>query len=73
MRLLEGNVAEMLASDACGSGVDASASVSTASIEGVASFFTNGGSYMPRIECIRNASGGPDWPWIIVLLVLTGG
>ncbi|MGP1345050.1 MAG: ATP-binding response regulator [Phycisphaerales bacterium] len=37
------------------------------------SFFTNGGRYMPRVECLRGADGGPDWGWIIALIVLTLG
>ena len=36
-------------------------------------FFTNFGTYMPRIHCMRTASGEPDWPWIISLIVLTLG
>jgi diguanylate cyclase (GGDEF)-like protein/PAS domain S-box-containing protein len=36
-------------------------------------YFTNFGSYMPRIHCMRTASGEPDWPWIIILMTLTIG
>ncbi|MBI3833107.1 MAG: PAS domain S-box protein [Planctomycetes bacterium] len=36
-------------------------------------FFTGGGSYMPRTHCLVTPTGKADWPWIIVLLVLTGG
>ncbi|HEX8324284.1 MAG TPA: ATP-binding protein [Tepidisphaeraceae bacterium] len=32
--------------------------------------FTNFGSYVPRIHCIQNADGTPDWTWIGILLVL---
>jgi len=35
-------------------------------------FFTNFGRYMPRIHCLQNEAGQPDWPWIITLVVLTG-
>lgn len=34
-------------------------------------FFTNYGNYMPRVHCLSNEAGAPDWPWIIALLVLT--
>ncbi len=34
-------------------------------------FFTNYGRYMPRVDCLRTASGRPDWPWIIGLIVVT--
>jgi|GEM_PF-2504065 len=36
-------------------------------------FFTNGGRYMPRTHCLVNEAGNPDWPWIIVLIVLCLG
>ena len=36
-------------------------------------FFTNYGSYMQRIGCLSSASGKPDWPWIITLIVLNAG
>ncbi|MFU8830303.1 MAG: sensor histidine kinase, partial [Phycisphaerales bacterium] len=36
-------------------------------------FFTNSGSYRPRIECMQTASGSPDWFWIVVTGVLTLG
>lgn len=36
-------------------------------------FFTNFGTYMPRTHCIVNAEGNPDWPWIGLLILLTGG
>lgn len=36
-------------------------------------FFTNAGSYKPRVECMQTASGDPDWFWIIALTVLTLG
>ncbi|MAY75672.1 MAG: hypothetical protein CMJ31_13340 [Phycisphaerae bacterium] len=39
----------------------------------VASFWTNGGRYMPRVDCLQNEAGQPDWPWIIALVVLTLG
>jgi signal transduction histidine kinase/ActR/RegA family two-component response regulator len=35
--------------------------------------FTNGGSYVPRVECMQTADGSPDWFWIIALIVLTLG
>ena len=35
-------------------------------------FFTNFGRYMPRVHCLQNEAGQPDWPWIIALLILTG-
>lgn len=35
-------------------------------------FFTNFGSYMPRVHCMQTASGEPDWPWIAGLLSLLG-
>jgi len=28
---------------------------------------------MPRVECIRNEAGLPDWPWIGLLILLTSG
>jgi PAS domain S-box-containing protein len=34
-------------------------------------FFSNYGNYMPRIHCLRAANGGPDWPWIIAIVVPT--
>ena len=37
---------------------------------GVVDWFTGGGSYMPRVDCLRTAAGEPDWFWIIALLVL---
>jgi len=33
-------------------------------------FFSNFGRYMPRIHCLRTASGDPDWPWIFALLLV---
>jgi polar amino acid transport system substrate-binding protein len=36
-------------------------------------FFTGGGHDMPRTHCLALADGTSDWPWIAVLLVLTGG
>jgi len=36
-------------------------------------FFTNYGMYMPRTHCLMTEAGTPDWPWIIALIVLTGG
>jgi PAS domain S-box-containing protein len=36
-------------------------------------FFTGGGYYMPRTHCLTLADGKSDWPWIAILLVLTGG
>jgi PAS domain S-box-containing protein len=30
-------------------------------------FFTNYGHYMPRLHCMVNADGRPDYPWIIAL------
>ena len=36
-------------------------------------FFTGGGYYMPRTHCLTLADGKSDWPWIVTLLVLTGG
>ena len=34
-------------------------------------FFTNHGLYMPRVHCVQNEAGSPDWPWIIAILSLT--
>ena len=34
-------------------------------------YFTNYGLYMARTHCVIAATGEPDWPWIIALLVLT--
>lgn len=34
-------------------------------------FFSNFGHYMPRIHCLQNADGTPDWPWISLLVVFT--
>jgi Amt family ammonium transporter len=36
-------------------------------------FFTNGGHYMERTSCLMTASGEPDWPWIITLVLLNVG
>jgi PAS domain S-box-containing protein len=36
-------------------------------------WFDNGGQYMPRVHCLQTEAGGPDWPWIIGLIVLTAG
>jgi signal transduction histidine kinase/ActR/RegA family two-component response regulator len=36
-------------------------------------YFTNFGAYVPRVHCLQNAQGEPDWPWIIALIVLTLG
>ena len=33
-------------------------------------FFTNFGNYTPRINCLSTAEGSPDWPWIVLLMVL---
>ena len=33
-------------------------------------FFTNFGQYMPRMNCLRTEAGGPDWFWVISLIVL---
>ena len=48
-----------------------------ASLEGVSSlgiglldYFTASGSYMPRVHCMVNEEGRPDWPWIGALIVL---
>jgi signal transduction histidine kinase/CheY-like chemotaxis protein len=60
-----------LLDDACG--VVAGDGLGGASDGGWLGFFTNNGNYMPRIECLQTASGGPDWPWIITLGVLTSG
>ncbi len=73
MRTLEGDITTLITGDACGPAGAAPSAISAASVEGVVGFFTNSGSYMPRIECIRNEAGEPDWPWIIVLVALTGG
>ena len=40
------------------------------SLQGRYDFFSNYGNYLPRIHCIQNADGTPDWPWIGVLLAL---
>jgi signal transduction histidine kinase len=34
-------------------------------------WFTNYGHYMPRLHCLRAATGGPDWFWIITLIAGT--
>lgn len=67
------SITGLIASDACGG--PPLAVTPTGSIAGSdgLSFLTGNGSYMPRIECIRNAAGEPDWPWIITLALLTGG
>lgn len=36
-------------------------------------FFTNYGSYMPRLHCMVRADGSPDWPWVIVYVMLNIG
>lgn len=36
-------------------------------------FFTNYGTYMPRLHCMIRADGTPDWPWIIVYVALNIG
>ncbi|QYK48153.1 MAG: hypothetical protein KF838_15340 [Phycisphaeraceae bacterium] len=74
-------IVELTNSDACGGGASTTdavgfvAGIGTSRSTGNAfiDYFTNGGTYMPRIECIQNASGRPDWPWIIALVLLTGG
>lgn len=38
----------------------------------VVDYFTGGGTYMPRTHCLVTPSGAVDWPWIMLLLVLTG-
>jgi len=35
------------------------------------SWFTNYGHYMPRIHCLRALDGGPDWFWIVTLIIET--
>lgn len=40
---------------------------------GLVGWFDNYGAYVPRIHCIQDAEGRPDWLWIGALLVLTGG
>jgi signal transduction histidine kinase/CheY-like chemotaxis protein len=62
-------VAEQIARDACGAAGPPMAASQASALD----FFANYGSYMPRIECIRNASGNPDWPWIAILCALTIG
>ncbi len=37
---------------------------------GLLSFFTGGGSYMPRTHCLVTQEGGTDWPWVWALLGL---
>jgi len=34
-------------------------------------YFTNYGSYLPRLHCVQTADGRPDWPWITALLICT--
>ncbi len=36
---------------------------------GVMGFWTNNGSYMPRIHCMVDQEGASDWPWIIALII----
>lgn len=38
----------------------------------VLDFFTADGAYVPRTHCLVTRTGAVDWPWITVLLVLTG-
>ncbi|MBX3315544.1 MAG: response regulator [Phycisphaeraceae bacterium] len=76
-------IVELISTDACGGGGVAPTTDAVGFVAGIGAsratgnafidYFTNGGTYMPRIECIQNASGRPDWPWIIALVVLTGG
>ena len=68
--MLNGSTAsELVASDACGV-VTSGLAPDEGALLG---FLTNNGNYMPRIECLRTASGEPDWPWIAILGVLTLG
>lgn len=63
-------ITEQIARDACGSDLGP---LMTAGQSPALGFLSNYGSYMPRIECIRDANGNPDWPWIATLVVLTAG
>lgn len=36
-------------------------------------FFTNFGAYQPRTHCLQTATGGVDWFWVGLLVVLTLG
>ncbi len=36
-------------------------------------YFTNFGHYMARTGCLSTATGEPDWPWIVTLIVLNAG
>ncbi len=64
------DIAAWIGEDACGTAPIPSA---RAGVDMGLGYLTNNGSYMPRIECLRNAAGEPDWPWIIILALLTGG
>ena len=33
-------------------------------------FFSNHGNYMPRMHCMQNEAGNPDWPWVVGLVIL---
>ena len=63
-----------LARAACGTGggLKDGAGVSTTGT-GFFDFFTGGGLYMPRTQCLVDAQGQTDWLWVTILLVLTGG
>jgi signal transduction histidine kinase/CheY-like chemotaxis protein len=39
--------------------------------DGVLSWFTGHGQYMPRIDCLRSEAGGSDWTWIGILITLS--
>ena len=38
---------------------------------GILDFFTGGGSYMPRTNCLMTPEGTVDWPWVAAVVLLS--
>jgi signal transduction histidine kinase/CheY-like chemotaxis protein len=56
-------------SDACGT--SGQTAVTAGYWDSFVNFWTGNGAYRPRTHCMVTEAGTPDWPWIIVLVILT--
>ncbi|MGF1635099.1 MAG: ATP-binding protein [Phycisphaerae bacterium] len=74
-----GEAANLLAGSGVTAGGVTAGGGSNAVASGLASFdfFSNYGSYMPRVHCLQKADGSPDWLWIgiygVTLVAIVGG
>jgi len=59
--------------DHSAAGAPADGDAAAPSFQSQYDFFTNFGQYMPRIHCMMDEAGRPDWPWIIMLIGLSAG